>query len=83
MAPTQAESETPAPAASPTTRCNRLRQPLLPLFQLSSPLTISRKGPARNPEHALRDPFIYEGLGRTWLIYAIAGESGLALAELQ
>jgi hypothetical protein len=49
----------------------------------NEPITVSRKGPARNPEHALRDPFIYEGLGRTWLIYAIAGESGLALAELQ
>jgi hypothetical protein len=47
------------------------------------PMTISRKGPARNKEHALRDPFIYEESGRTWLIYAIAGESGLALAELQ
>jgi hypothetical protein len=47
------------------------------------PMTISRKGPARNKEHALRDPFIYEESERTWLIYAIAGESGLALAELQ
>jgi hypothetical protein len=48
----------------------------------NEPITTSKRGAARNKEHALRDPFIYEGSGRTWLIYAIAGESGLALAEL-
>jgi hypothetical protein len=31
----------------------------------------------------LRDPAIFEEHGRTWLLYAIAGESGLALAELR
>jgi hypothetical protein len=49
----------------------------------NEPITTSKKGAARNPEHALRDPFIYEEPKRTWLVYAIAGESGLALAELQ
>jgi len=30
----------------------------------------------------LRDPAIFEEDGRVWLLYAIAGESGIALAEL-
>jgi hypothetical protein len=30
----------------------------------------------------LRDPGIYEEEGRTWLLYAVAGESGIAIAEL-
>jgi hypothetical protein len=32
------------------------------------PITTSKRGAARNKEHALRDPFIYEESGRTWLI---------------
>jgi hypothetical protein len=31
----------------------------------------------------LRDPGIYEEDGRTWLLYAVAGESGIAIAELR
>jgi hypothetical protein len=31
----------------------------------------------------LRDPAIFEERGRTWLLYAVAGESGIAIAELQ
>ena len=30
----------------------------------------------------LRDPAIFEEDGRTWLLYAVAGESGIAIAEL-
>jgi hypothetical protein len=30
----------------------------------------------------LRDPAIFEDDGRTWLLYAVAGESGIAIAEL-
>jgi hypothetical protein len=31
----------------------------------------------------LRDPGIFEEGGRTWLLYAVAGESGIAIAELR
>ena len=31
----------------------------------------------------LRDPAILEDEGHTYLMYAVAGESGIALAELQ
>ncbi len=30
----------------------------------------------------LRDPAIYEEDGRVYLLYAVAGESGIAIAEL-
>lgn len=46
------------------------------------PIQRSRAGPARRPLHELRDPAIYEENGRTWLLYTIAGEQGIALAEL-
>ncbi|MFN5882664.1 MAG: hypothetical protein ACK44L_13230 [Burkholderiales bacterium] len=34
------------------------------------------------PVNQLRDPALYEEDGRTWLLYAVQGESGIALAEL-
>jgi len=42
----------------------------------------SQNGIARGREQALRDPAIYEENGRTMLLYAIAGEQGIALAEI-
>jgi hypothetical protein len=30
----------------------------------------------------LRDPAIFEEDGRTYLLYAVAGESGIAIAEI-
>jgi hypothetical protein len=47
------------------------------------PILPSKGGIARRREHALRDPAIYEEGGRIWLLYAIAGEQGIALAEVQ
>jgi hypothetical protein len=46
------------------------------------PLEPSERGEIDVPARQLRDPAIYMEDGRTFLIYAIAGERGLALAEL-
>ena len=47
------------------------------------PLTPSRAGAARQPEHALRDPAVFEDEdGRVYLLYSVAGEQGIAIAEL-
>jgi hypothetical protein len=46
------------------------------------PARPSRPGPAAARENALRDPAVYVEQGRTYLIYSIAGEAGLAIAEL-
>ncbi|MCX7007751.1 MAG: hypothetical protein NTY53_10980 [Kiritimatiellaeota bacterium] len=46
------------------------------------PVKPSVGGAAKKPVHELRDPAIFEENGKTWLLYSIAGERGLALAEL-
>ncbi len=46
------------------------------------PLTAGRIGAVNTPIRALRDPAVFEDRGRTYLLYAVAGESGIAIAEL-
>lgn len=46
------------------------------------PVVASVAGASQGREHALRDPAIFHEDGRTWLLYSVAGESGLALAEI-
>ncbi len=45
-------------------------------------LTPSRRGAVHGPCRQLRDPFVFPDDGGTYLFYAIAGESGIALAEI-
>jgi hypothetical protein len=40
------------------------------------------KGRAHGRVRQLRDPAVFEEGGRTWLVYSVAGESGLAIAEI-
>ncbi|MFP9061657.1 hypothetical protein ACLI4R_14130 [Natrialbaceae archaeon A-chndr2] len=46
-------------------------------------LSTSERGLINEPVRALRDPAIFEEDGRTYLFYAIAGESGIAGAEIR
>ena len=46
------------------------------------PLHPSRRGAIDEPARQVRDPYVFEDGGRTWLFYAVAGERGLAVAEL-
>jgi len=47
------------------------------------PIKPSAAGAARGREHALRDPAIFvDSDGRTYLLYSVGGESGIAMAEL-
>lgn len=46
------------------------------------PVVASTLGESKTAEHALRDPAIFEEEGHTYLIYALAGERGLGIAEL-
>jgi hypothetical protein len=46
------------------------------------PLVVSRSGASSAPENAVRDPAIFEEDGKTYLLYAVAGESGIAIAEI-
>jgi hypothetical protein len=47
-----------------------------------APLTPSVRSTAYGMVNQLRDPAIFEEDGRVYLLYAVAGESGIALAEV-
>jgi hypothetical protein len=42
----------------------------------------SRGGAIMEPVNQLRDPYVYVEAGRAYLLYAVAGEQGIAIAEL-
>jgi hypothetical protein len=46
------------------------------------PLEVSQPDEARGRVRQVRDPAIFREGGKTYLLYSIAGESGLAIAEL-
>jgi hypothetical protein len=46
------------------------------------PLLPSERGWAPEPVHQVRDPAIYREEGRTYLLYSVAGERGIAMAEI-
>lgn len=48
-----------------------------------APLEASRRSVAYGVVNQLRDPAIFEEDGRVYLLYAVAGESGIAIAELE
>lgn len=48
------------------------------------PVTASKAGEVKGLENALRDPAIFVDTdGRRYLLYSVAGESGIAVAELK
>ena len=47
-----------------------------------APLERSLRSTAYGRVNQLRDPAIFEENGRTFLLYAVAGESGIAIAEV-
>jgi hypothetical protein len=46
------------------------------------PAKPSVRGPAPGPVRQLRDPAIFVEAGRTYLLYSVAGESGVAIGEV-
>lgn len=59
---------------------------LRPLFDwegADAPLEPSIRSTAHGHVNQLRDPAIFEEDGRVYLLYAVAGESGIAMAELR
>jgi hypothetical protein len=46
-------------------------------------VTTSVGGWAPEPAHELRDPCVYEEDGRVYLLYSVAGERGIAIAEVE
>jgi hypothetical protein len=48
----------------------------------NQPIARSSGGASHTPVHELRDPFVYEEDGRVYLLYTIAGEMGISIAEI-
>lgn len=48
----------------------------------NQPVVPSVRSTAYGPKNAIRDPVIFEEDGRVYLLYAVAGEAGIAIAEL-
>jgi len=46
------------------------------------PLEASKGGYIDERVHQLRDPAIYQEGDKTYLLYSVAGESGIAIAEI-
>jgi hypothetical protein len=47
------------------------------------PIKKSVSGASKTPVHELRDPAIFEEDGKIYLLYSVAGEMGIAIAELR
>jgi hypothetical protein len=56
--------------------------PELPYEGADLPCLPSRRGLTAEPVHQVRDPAIFREDGRTYLLYTVAGERGIAIAEL-
>jgi hypothetical protein len=56
--------------------------PELPYEGASLPLRPSRPGAAPGPVREIRDPCLFAEDGKLYLLYSVAGEGGLGLAEL-
>lgn len=48
----------------------------------SFPVTPSQRGAIDQPVNQLRDPAIFQENGRTFILYTVAGEHGIAIAEI-
>jgi hypothetical protein len=48
----------------------------------NQPLIKSKKGASKTPGRQLRDPAIFEDNGKTYLLYSIAAELGIAISEI-
>jgi hypothetical protein len=57
-------------------------EPELDYEGVNEPLVPSSGGPIDGPARQLRDPAIFEEDGRTYLLYSVAGEQGIAIARL-
>jgi hypothetical protein len=57
-------------------------EPELDFEGVDLPLFPSRPGPIHEPARQLRDPAIFEQNGQVYLLYAVAGERGIAIAQV-
>lgn len=58
-------------------------EPVLDFEGVNVPVAKSLSGPSSVPVRELRDPAVFEENGKIYLLYSIAGELGIAIAELK
>jgi hypothetical protein len=49
---------------------------------VDQPIETSNGGASHDPVHQVRDPYIYTEDNRKYLVYSVAGEKGLGIAEI-
>ena len=64
------------------TAAREFLKPELPWEGADLPLKATHIGALEGPENALRDPAVFQEGGKTYLLYSVAGESGIAIAEI-
>jgi hypothetical protein len=57
-------------------------EPELDYEGVNCPRVPSRGGPILEPAYQLRDPYVFRDGGRDYLLYSVAGEQGIAIAEI-
>ncbi len=58
-------------------------EPAMDYEGVNLPLAKSEIGASKSPVRELRDPAIFEDNGKTYLLYSVSGEFGIAIAELK
>jgi hypothetical protein len=58
-------------------------EPELDYEGVNAPRVPSKGGGIHEPAYQLRDPYVFREGGRQYLLYSVAGEQGLAIAELE
>jgi hypothetical protein len=58
-------------------------QPEMDYEGVQQPIARSSGGASHTPVHELRDPYLYEESGRLFMFYSVAGELGIAVAEIR
>jgi hypothetical protein len=66
-----------------TSPAEEILKPETPYEGADLPVKRSASGPVHGRENALRDPGLFVEDGRTYLLYSVAGESGIAIAEIR
>ena len=64
------------------TRFEEVMRPEMDYEGANEPAVRSVGGSKHQPVHELRDPCVYEEDGRVYLLYSVAGEQGIGLAEV-
>ncbi len=63
-------------------KCQEVLRPELPWEGADEPVVPSVRGAKHQPVNEVRDPYVFEEAGQSWLLYTVAGEQGIALARI-